>query len=77
MRLSRRADLYRRLQNSARAHHRRVDREVVVCLEKALAGQPADVAALLAKVREVRDSVGTVFLIDRDLKQARREGGPR
>lgn len=69
--------LYTRLRSSAKEHRRNINREAIVCLETALAGPPADVESLLAKVREVRNSLGAVFLTDRDLKRARQEGRPR
>ena len=68
--------LYARLRSSAEEHRRSINREAIVCLETALAGQPADVEFLLANARKVRGSVGTVFLTDRDLKRARQEGRP-
>jgi plasmid stability protein len=66
--------LYTRLRSNAEEHRRSINREAIVCLETALAGQPVDVESLLAHVREVRNSLGAVFLTDRDLKRARHEG---
>jgi antitoxin FitA len=68
--------LFTRLRSSAKEHRRSISREAIVCLERALADQPADVESLLARVRGVRDSLGAIFLTDRDLKRARHEGRP-
>jgi plasmid stability protein len=68
--------LYARLRSSAEDHRRSINREAIVCLETALADQPVDVESILANVREVRSSLGAVFLTDRDLKRARQEGRP-
>ena len=69
-------DLYAHLRTSAGEHRRSINREAIVCLEKALLTRPVDPEFFLAGARELRKSLGAVFLTDRDLKRARNEGRP-
>ena len=69
-------DLYARLRTSAGEHRRSINREAIVCLEKALLSQPVDPESFLAGARELSRSPGELFLTDRDLKRARKEGRP-
>jgi len=68
--------LYSRLKKSAALHRRSINREAIVCLEKALTSQPADPDSFLVSIRALRESLGEVYLTDEDLGRARREGRP-
>lgn len=67
-------DLYARLRTSAGEHRRSINREAIACLEKALLSRPVDPESFLAGAHELRKSLGAVYLTDRDLKRARKEG---
>ena len=68
--------LYSRLKESAAEHRRSINREAIVCLERALTYRPVDPKAFLVHARALRSSLGEVFLTDRELRQARSEGRP-
>jgi plasmid stability protein len=68
--------VYARLRARAEEHRRSINREAIVCLEQALANRAVDPGSFLVNVRELRNSLGKVFLTDRDLKRARGEGRP-
>jgi plasmid stability protein len=48
------ATLVTRLKRQAHRHHRSLNREVIACLERAIAAAPIDVDAELARIRTVR-----------------------
>jgi plasmid stability protein len=68
--------LYARLKEAAAQHRRSLNNEAIVCLERALAGERADPAALLAQARQVRARAAGVFVTEADLRAARDEGRP-
>jgi plasmid stability protein len=70
------ADLYERLKESAQAHRRSINSEVIVCIEKAVGTHKVDVEAEIASARELRENSGDYFLTDDDLEQFRSEGRP-
>ena len=69
-------DLYERLKESARAHRRSINSEVIVCIEKAIGTNKIDVEAEIADARELREKIGDYDLTDDDLKQFKSEGRP-
>ena len=46
--------LVKRLKRQAEHHHRSLNREVIACLERAIAAAPIDVDTELARIRAVR-----------------------
>jgi antitoxin FitA len=68
--------LRRRLKESAAEHRRSINGEAISCLEKALAGGRVDPQEFLAQARVLRERLPRIFLTDRDLRAARREGRP-
>ena len=68
--------LRRRLKESAAEHRRSINGEAIFCLEKALAGGRVDPQEFLAQARALRQRLPRIFLTDRDLRAARREGRP-
>ena len=70
------ADLYERLKESARAHRRSINSEVIVCIERAVGTRKTDVEAEIASARELCEKTGDYFLTDNDLKQFRSDGRP-
>jgi plasmid stability protein len=70
------ADLYERLKESARAHRRSINSEIIVCIERAVGTHKIDVEAEIARARELREMTGDYFLTDDDLKRFKSEGRP-
>ena len=68
--------LRRRLKESAAEHRRSINGEAISCLEKALAGGRVDPQEFLAQARALRQRLPRIFLTNRDLRAARREGRP-
>ena len=67
-------DLYERLKESAQAHRRSINSEVIVCIEKAVGASRIDIEAEIASARELREQTGGYFLTDDDLLQFKSEG---
>jgi plasmid stability protein len=70
------SSLYSRLKQSAGEHRRSINSEAIVCLENALTSRHVDPDSFLVSVRALRESLGGVFLTDKELQQARSEGRP-
>lgn len=51
-------ELHRRLKERAKRNRRSLNREAIVCLEKAMTDEAADADALLHEIREVRRALG-------------------
>jgi len=66
--------LRKRLKESAAEHRRSINGEAISCLEKALAGGRVEPREFLAQARALRQRLPRMFLRDRDLRAARREG---
>jgi plasmid stability protein len=66
--------LYLRLKRSAAQHRRSVSSEVIACLERALLSAPIDPEAFLVRARALREKVSQVFVTEKDLHRAKREG---
>lgn len=69
-------DLYARLKESAAAHRRSINSEVIVCLEAALAGVRPDAAARLARVDALRRRIELPPLDEARLRAAKSGGRP-
>jgi plasmid stability protein len=70
------ADLYERLKESAQAHRRSINSEVIVCIEKVVGTHKIDIEAEIARACEFREKTGDYILTDDDLKQFRSDGRP-
>jgi len=68
--------LRKSLKESAAEHRRSINGEAISCLEKALASGRVDPQEFLAETRALRQRLPRIFLTDRDLRAARREGRP-
>lgn len=66
--------LYEQLKRSAARHHRSINKEAVLCLEKALRSHPADPDAMLAHARDLRARHPGIFVTDDDLDAAKNAG---
>lgn len=69
-------DLYQQLKARAAAHRRSLNSEVLVCLEQAVATEPADASAALARVDALRDRLRLPPLTANTLRAARAAGRP-
>ena len=69
-------DLYERLKLSAAEDRRSMNRQVIVCLERALQTSPVDVEQVLSRARTLRKTSRALPLTDKLLTRARREGRP-
>lgn len=70
------ADLYEHLKESARAHRRSINSEVIVCIERVVGTHRIDIEAEIASARELREKTGDYYLTDNDLKQFKSDGRP-
>lgn len=69
-------DLYGRLKESADAHRRSLNSEVIVCLESLLLPQKVSVNERLARALKIRQSLAGTTYSTEDIAQFRGEGRP-
>ena len=69
-------ELYEMLKRSAERHRRSINREAIVCLERALGSGPADTADVLRQARALRGRATDLFITDAELQAAKAEGRP-
>ena len=69
-------DLYERLKESARAHRRSINSEVIMYIEEAVGTYKIDVEAEIARARVLREVIGDYVLTDDDLDQFISDGRP-
>jgi plasmid stability protein len=67
---------YQRLRKSAAKHRRSISEEAIARLEVALFSNRVDPEDSLAQVRRLRAKMPRVFLNDRDLRIAKKQGRP-
>lgn len=67
-------NLYRRLKDQAEAHRRSLNGEVIVCLERAVAGGPVDPEAWLEDVEAFRAGLKGRALSRAQVRRARTSG---
>jgi antitoxin FitA len=63
--------LYRSLKNRATAHRRSLNSEILVCLEQAVAAEPVDPEAILARADAVRARLRVPRLTEARLRSAK------
>lgn len=66
--------LYRRLKRRAAAHRRSLNSEILICLEQAIAAEPADARAVLAQADALRKRLRVPRLTDARLRAAKAVG---
>jgi plasmid stability protein len=69
-------ELYARLKQSAERNRRSLNREIIVCLEKALLERPREPEEILKKVAALRGQLHVSPLTEDILRQAKNEGRP-
>jgi hypothetical protein len=68
------ADLYERLKESARVHHRSINSEIIVCIERAVGHRKIDPDATLARARQLRERTTAYPVTDDEFTQAKAAG---
>jgi antitoxin FitA len=68
-------ELYEQLKRSAERHRRSLNREAIVCLERALQSERSPEASL-SRAIDLRSRAANLFVTDTDLRTAREEGRP-
>ncbi len=69
-------ELYERLKRSAAENRRSMNNEAITCLEKMLRVPSVDPKAFLAEVRAMRRRMKGVWVTDKFLNAAKRQGRP-
>ncbi len=69
-------ELYERLKKRAAEHRRSINREAIVCLERALAAPRRDPALTLERIRAMRRRMPGIYVTDEDLGAAINQGRP-
>jgi len=69
-------ELYEQLKESANAHHRSINSELIVCLERVLMPAKVSAAERLATAKELRDRVNVKRIDVSELDVAKRTGRP-
>ena len=65
---------YEQLKQSATQHHRSINSEVLVCLERFLLAPKLDTADTFARIRKLRKKTSGHLLTDKELSKAKSEG---
>ncbi|MEO6864985.1 MAG: Arc family DNA-binding protein [Gemmatimonadaceae bacterium] len=68
--------LYGQLKSRAAEHRRSLNSEILVCLERAVAVEPADPQIILARVDVLRERLRVPRLTDARLRAAKADGRP-
>lgn len=68
--------LYARLKESAQAHRRSLNSEILYCVERALAPYKIDVTEHILTARKVREKTADYPLTDELLNSAKNDGRP-
>ena len=69
-------ELYEQLKESANAHHRSINSELIVCLERVLMPTKVTAAERLATAKELRNRVNAKRIDAAELDSAKRAGRP-
>lgn len=69
-------DLYEKLKQRAMEHHRSINSEVIVCLERAVQSGRVDPESFLPKLEALHKRVALPPLTEKFLREAKNEGRP-
>lgn len=69
-------DLYAQLKRSAEVHHRSINREIIVCIERAVRSRAISPEAVLVQARQLREMTGDYTSSDAEITQAKGAGRP-
>jgi plasmid stability protein len=67
-------NLYSQLKQSAKVHHRSINSELIVCLEKVLIPQKISKDILLSSARSIRDRLNKLKVTEEELNNAKNAG---
>ena len=67
-------DLYTRLKETAQAHRRSLNSEILYCVEKSLGTHKIDISEHLATARSLREKTAAHPLSDDEIDAAKHEG---
>ena len=67
-------DLYERLKESARAHRRSINSEIIVCIERVIGTHKIDVEAMLAEAEKLREKTAQYRITDDEINEAKADG---
>ena len=67
-------NLYSQLKQSAKVHHRSINSELIVCLEKVLTPQKISKDILLSSARSIRDRLNNLKVTEEELNNAKNAG---
>ena len=67
-------DLYERLKESARAHRRSINSEIIVCIERVIGTHKIDVEAMLAEAEKLREKTAQYRITDDEINDAKADG---
>ena len=68
--------LYSRLKETAQAHHRSLNGEILYCVERALGSHKMDTDEILATATRLRAKTANHPMTDDDMNVAKNEGRP-
>ena len=68
--------LYEQLKQSARAHRRSINSEILVCIERAVSPQRVDAEVRIARARQLRERSAAYYITDDEIAQAKAAGRP-
>ena len=69
-------DLYAELKQSAAAHHRSVNREIIHCIEQSVRTHRVSVEEIMAEARRIQAEIGPLPVSEEILKEAKNLGRP-
>ncbi len=67
-------DLYAQLKQSAEAHHRSINSEIIACIEQAVSSRKIDPEAILVEARRLREKTSEYQITDDEFTKAKSEG---
>lgn len=67
-------DLYQDLKSIAATHHRSLNNEIIVCIEKAIKSKKFDKTEFLDRLAKLRNEINLPSLKDDTLNQIKNEG---
>ncbi len=68
--------LYEQIKQSAKANHRSINSEIIVCIEHALMGRKVDPKKILSAARALRKKTAGYLLTEKEIAKARNIGRP-
>lgn len=69
-------NLYNSLKESAKIHHRSINREAIACIEKSVGAEKLEPQNTLDRIKKLQSSVKLPKLTDKILKEAKETGRP-